>query len=128
MIRLKPTYAKILDRITIEEAPSEFGGVKGFNNSKQLCNEHGYYQVVFTEQTGNVAIYDRIDDKVIQSWVLIDHEQYASTVTAEIRLKYDENQELAILRKKLSGIYSKEFDEYTKFCEKVKHDVKMSMI
>lgn len=128
MIRLKPTYAKILDRITIEEAPSEFGGVKGFNNSKQLCNEHGYYQVVFTTQSGNVATYELIDDKVIQSWVSIDYDLYASSVSTKIRERYSESEEIAILRKKMAGIDNKIFDEFNSFCEKVKHDVKLSMI
>lgn len=128
MIRLKPTYAKILDRITIEEAPSELGGIKGFNNSKKLCNDNGYFQVKYSTQTGNIAVYELIDNMVIQSWVDIDQDEYAVNVVNSIRTVYSENQELAILRKKLSGINTIEFDEYTKFCEKVKHDVKMSMI
>lgn len=128
MIRIKPTYAKVIDKITIEEAPNELGGIKGFNNSKQLCNEHGYYQVVFTTQSGNVAIYELIDDKVIQSWVNIDYDLYTSSVSTKIRERYSESEEMAILRKKMAGIDIKSFDEFNSFCEKVKHDVKLSMI
>ena len=128
MIRIKPTYAKMIDLITIEEAPKELNGIKGFCNSKQLCNEHGFYQVVFAEKNGDIATYELIDNKIIQSWATIDTEKYSSDVISRIRLVYSENEELAILRKQLSGIDSKGFLAYNVYCEKVKHDVKLNMI
>lgn len=46
--------------------------------------------------------------------------QYESLVVTLIREKYSLNDEQAIIRKKLAGIDSKEFEEYNKYAEECK--------
>ena len=128
MIRLKPTYAKIIDLITIEEAPKELNGIKGFSNSKQHCNAYGYYQVNYTEKAGNVAIYTIVNESIVQQWVTIDSDLYAQNVVLRIRQRYSENDELAILRKAYAGIDKHKFDEYNEFCEACKKAAKLELI
>ena len=91
---LKRKYAKVIDKITVEFAPKSLGGVVGFDNNESLCNANGYYFLKFSPQTGNTAVYNLINNEVIQSWVDIDTALYAQNVAAKIRERYSENEEL----------------------------------
>lgn len=128
MIRLTKTYAKLIDKLTIEEAPEEFNGIIGFKYDAKKCIESGYFPVVFSEKTGSVATYELINNSIVQKWVDIDSTVYAQLVIDAIRLKYSENEEIAILRKAYAGIDKKAFGEYNFYCEKCKKEVKLQMI
>jgi hypothetical protein len=125
---LKKQYAKVIDKITIELAPDVLNNIMGFNNSETLCNANGYYFLKYSPQTGNTATYIQVGNTVVQSWVDIDHEEYANQVVSKIREKYSENEELAILRKSIAEIDSDSFLSYNAFCEKIKKDIKLVMI
>ena len=128
MIRLTKIYAKLIDKLTIEEAPEELSGIVGFKYNAQKCMELGYFPVVFSEKTGSVAIYELINNSIVQKWVDIDSTVYSQLVIDAIRLKYSENEEIAILRKAYAGIDKKAFVEYNFYCEKCKKEVKLQMI
>jgi hypothetical protein len=128
MIRLKPLFVKILDRVTIQEAPSVFEGKFGFSNSEQLCNKEGFYRLIEVEKTGTIACYEQQDNTVVQSWVTVDMNEYSKRVVSRIRAKYTEDEELSILRKKDAGIDVTKFAEYNDFCEKVKREVKIELL
>ena len=51
-------------------------------------------------------------------------EQYEGLVVSEIRKKYSQNDENAIVRKKLAGVDSGEFDEYNSYVEDCKAKAK----
>ena len=53
--------------------------------------------------------------------------QYESLVVTYIREKYSMNEELAILRKHIAGIDSKEFKEYNNYVEDCKKRAKKMM-
>ena len=125
---LKRQYAKVIDKITVEFAPKSLGGVVGFDNNEALCNANGYYFLKFSPQTGNTAVYNLINNEVIQSWVDIDTELYATRVVQLIRARYSENEELAVLRKGLAAIDIKAFDEYNMFCEACKKAAKLEQL
>lgn len=125
---LKRQYAKVIDKITVELAPKSLGGAVGFDNNESLCNANGYYFLKFSPQTGNTAVYELIDNEVIQSWVDIDTELYAQNVVTKIRERYSENEELAILRKAYAGIDKTNFSEYNDYCEACKKEIKLQMI
>ena len=128
MIRLTKTYAKLIDKLTIEEAPEEFNGIIGFKYDAKKCIEAGYFPVKFTAKSGNTATYQLLNGEIIQIWVDIDYDLYSLRVVELIRDKYSENEELAILRKTLSGIDNKSFDEYNLFCEVCKKEVKLEQL
>lgn len=128
MIRLKPLFVKIIDRVTIQEAPSVFDGKIGFSNSEQLCNTEGFYKLIELEKTGNIACYEQQNNTVIQSWVTVDMNEYSKRVVSKIRAKYTEDDELSILRKKDSGIDVVKFVEYNEYCEQVKKEVKIELL
>lgn len=128
MIRLKPLFVKIIDRVTIQEAPSVFDGKIGFSNSEQLCNTEGFYKLIEVEKTGNIACYEQQNNTVIQSWVTVDMNEYSKRVVSKIRAKYTEDDELSILRKKDSGIDVVKFVEYNEYCEQVKREVKIELL
>lgn len=121
-------FVKIIDRLTVEPAPHSLGGIVGFNNNENLCNEHGYYFLVLSPQSGTTAVYERVGSTIVQNWVTIDTEAYAVRVVELIREKYSENEELAVLRKGLAGIDGKAFKEYNEFCEACKKITKNEMI
>jgi hypothetical protein len=125
---LKKPFVKIIDKITIETAPSTYDNISGFDNNESLCNANGYYFLKFTQQTANTAVYELIGNEVIQSWVDIDTELYSQSVVAKIRERYSENEELAILRKAYAGIDKAKFNEYNAYCETCKKEVKLQMI
>ena len=125
---LKRKYAKVVDKITVEFAPKSLGGIVGFDNNEALCNANGYYFLKFSPQTGNTAVYELLNNEVIQSWVDIDTELYALNVVTKIRERYSENEELAILRNAYAGIDKTRFDEYNTYCEACKKEVKLQMI
>ena len=126
MIRLKPLYVKILDRVTIQEAPSVFEGKFGFSNSEQLCNKEGFYRLIEVEKTGNIACYEQQDNTVVQSWVTVDMNEYSKRVVSKIRAKYTADAELSILRKKDADVAK--FVEYNEYCEQVKREVKIELL
>lgn len=128
MIRLHKIYAKVIDKVTIEEAPEELNGITGFKFNATECINAGYFPVKFTLQTGNTAVYELINNEVIQSWVDIDTVLYAQNVVAKIRERYSENEELAILRKAYAGIDKTNFNEYNAYCEACKKEIKLEMI
>lgn len=128
MIRLKPLFVKIIDRVTIQEAPSVFDGKIGFCNSEQLCNTEGFYKLIEVEKTGNIACYEQQNNTVIQSWVTVDMNEYSKRVVSKIRAKYTEDDELSILRKKDSGIDVVKFEAYNEYCEQVKREVKIELL
>lgn len=128
MIRLTKTYAKIVDSITIQEAPEEHDGVTGFKYDAKKCIEAGYFPVKFTTKSGNTAIYQLLNGEITQIWVDIDSDLYSLRVVELIRARYSENEELAILRKTLSGIDNKSFDEYNLFCEVCKKQAKLEQL
>ena len=128
MIRLKPLFVKIIDRVTIQEAPNVFDGKIGFSNSEQLCNEEGFYKLIEVEKTGNIACYEQQNNTVIQSWVTVNMNEYSKRVVSKIRAKYTEDDELSILRKKDSGIDVVKFVEYNEYCEQVKRKVKIELL
>ena len=125
---LKRKYTKVIDKITVELAPKSLGGVVGFDNNESLCNANGYYFLKFSPQTANTAVYELINNEVIQSWVDIDTELYAQNVVIKIRERYSENEELAILRKAYADIDKTRFNEYNVYCEACKKEVKLQMI
>ena len=126
MIRLKPLYVKILDKVTVQEAPSVFEGKIGFSNSEQLCNKEGYYKLIEVEKTGNIACYEQQNNTVVQSWVTVDMNDYSKRVVSKIREKYTEDAELSILRKKDADVAK--FVEYNEYCEQVKREVKIELL
>ena len=128
MIRLKPLYVKIIDRVTIQEAPSVFEGKIGFSNSEQLCNKEGFYRLIEVEKTGNIACYEQQDNTVVQSWVTVDMNEYSKRVVSKIRAKYTADEELSILRKKDASIDVAKFVEYNEYCEQVKREVKIELL
>lgn len=125
---LKKPFVKIIDKNTIETAPSTYDNISGFDNNEALCNANGYYFLKFSPQTGNTAIYELINNEVIQSWVDIDTELYAQNVVTKIRVRYSENEELAILRKAYAGVDKVKFNEYNAYCEACKKEVKLQMV
>lgn len=125
---LKKPFVKIIDKITIETAPSTYDNISGFDNNEALCNANGYYFLKFSPQTGNTAVYELIGNTVAQSWVDIDTELYATRVVQLIRARYSENEELAVLRKGLAAIDIKAFDEYNMFCEACKKAAKLEQL
>lgn len=127
MIRIKKTYAKVVDRLTLELAPDEKDGIVGFNNNPFLCISAGYLPVKYTQGEG-VPVYSVENNVIVQSWVTIDTEAYAVRVVQLIREKYSENEELAVLRKGLAGIDMKAFKEYNEYCEMCKKVAKNEMI
>ena len=126
MIRIKPLFVKILDRVTIQEAPSVFEGKIGFNNSEQLCNKEGFYRLIEAEKTGNIACYEQVGNTVIQEWVTINLDEYSRRVVQNIRKRYSEDEELSILRKK--DYERGRFIEYNEYCEQVKREVKIELL
>ncbi len=128
MIRLTKTYAKLIDKLTIEEAPEEFNGIIGFKYDAKKCIEAGYFPVKFTAKSGNTATYQLLNGEITQIWVDIDSDLYSLRIVELIRARYSENEELAILRKTLSGIDNKSFDEYNLFCEVCKKQAKSEQL
>lgn len=98
MIRLTKIYAKLIDKLTIEEAPEELSGVVGFKYDAKKCIEAGYFPVKFTAKSGNTATYQLLNGEITQIWIDIDSDLYSLRVVELIRDKYSENEELAILR------------------------------
>jgi len=123
---LKRTYAKLVDRLTIEEAPAELNGLIGFNNNAALCLENGYKPVNYTAQSGNVAVYSETENTINQEWVTIDFDVYQVRVAEFIRNQYTLDNELAIHRKRLS--HPDEFKVYYDFCEECKKTAKLEQI
>ena len=126
MIRIKPLFVKIIDRVTIQEAPSVFEGKIGFNNSEPLCNKEGFYRLIEVEKTGNIACYEQVGNTVIQEWVTINLDEYSRRVVQNIRKRYSEDEELSILRKK--DYERAKFVEYNEYCEQVKREVKIELL
>jgi len=123
---LKITFAKLVDKLTILEAPSELNGVIGFNNNASLCLESGFKPVNYSTQAGNTAIYSETDNDINQEWVTIDQEVYSNRTTELIRAQFSIDQELSIHRKRLS--HPVEFQSYYDFCEECKKAAKLEQI
>lgn len=63
-------------------------------------------------------------NKLIKDNQEVKAQQYDSLVVAEIRKKYSQNEENAILRKKLAGLDNGEFEIYNKYVEGCKTKIK----
>lgn len=63
-------------------------------------------------------------NKLIKDNPELKNQQYESLVVAEIRKKYSQNEENAILRKKLAGLDNGEFDIYNSYVEDCKSKIK----
>ena len=73
---------------------------------------------------GKVIAVERIITEEEKAQMLID--EYESKIVAEIRKKYNINQELAILRQR--DTKPKEFTEYNKYVEQCKAKIKSEMV
>ena len=67
---------------------------------------------------------NKLVNKLIRDNQEIKKQQYESLVVAEIRKKYSQNEENAILRKKLAGLDNGEFDIYNTYVEDCKTKIK----
>ncbi len=63
-------------------------------------------------------------NKLIRDNQDLKKQQYESLVVAEIRKKYSQNEENAILRKKLAGLDNGEFEAYNTYVEYCKTKIK----
>ena len=63
-------------------------------------------------------------NKLIKDNQELKNQQYESLVVAMIREKYSQNEENAILRKKLAGLDNGEFDIYNTYVEECKSKIK----
>lgn len=63
-------------------------------------------------------------NKLIKDNPELKNQQYESLVVAMIREKYSQNEENAILRKKLSGLDNGEFEAYNTYVEECKSKIK----
>ena len=125
-MRLTAVYAKIVDRLTVQEAPIEKNGVINFNFNKDMCLAYGYMNLIETQKIGDVAVYNVVDGQIVQSWVSIDVEVYKVRATELIRAKYSVDEELAFHRKRDS--HPIEFKGYFDFCEGCKKTAKMEQL
>ena len=67
---------------------------------------------------------NKLVNKLIRDNQELKKQQYESLVVAEIRKKYSQNEENAILRKKLAGLDNGEFDIYNSYVEYCKSKIK----
>ena len=67
---------------------------------------------------------NKLVNKLIRDNQEIKKQQYESLVVAEIRKKYSQNEENAILRKKLAGLDNGEFEAYNTYVEDCKSKIK----
>lgn len=63
-------------------------------------------------------------NKLIKDNQELKNQQYESLVVAMIREKYSQNEENAILRKKLAGLDNGEFEAYNIYVEDCKSKIK----
>ena len=63
-------------------------------------------------------------NKLIKDNQELKNQQYESLVVAMIREKYSQNEENAILRKKLAGLDNGEFEAYNTYVEYCKTKIK----
>lgn len=63
-------------------------------------------------------------NKLIKDNQELKNQQYESLVVAMIREKYSQNEENAILRKKLAGLDNGEFEAYNTYVEDCKSKIK----
>ena len=67
---------------------------------------------------------NKLVNKLIRDNQELKKQQYESLVVAEIRKKYSQNEENAILRKKLAGLDNGEFNIYNTYVEECKYKIK----
>ena len=67
---------------------------------------------------------NKLVNKLIRDNQDIKKQQYESLVVAEIRKKYSQNEENAILRKKLAGLDNGDFEAYNTYVEDCKSKIK----
>ena len=60
----------------------------------------------------------------VVEYVRYDQRPYERIIVDKIRGRYSQDDECAILRKKLAGLDSSEFSEYNQYVEKVKKEAK----
>ena len=126
---LRPTYAKLIDKLTIEEAPTLHNGVVGFNHNSELCIVAGYKEVFFVADAPETwKIYTETDTVIQESNFTYDKDTYNVRVVELIRNKYSVDDEQAILRKKLSGIDEAAFVTFNAYCESCKKRAKLEQI
>ena len=66
-------------------------------------------------------------NKLIQGNDDVIRKQYEVLVVSKIRKKYSQDEENAILRKKIANIDSGEFEEYNAYVENCKNEIKKKL-
>jgi hypothetical protein len=126
---LQQTYAKLVDVLTIEEAPSNKDGVVGFNHNADLCKAAGYKHVNFVADVdGTWKTYAEIDTAIQEANFTYNNDTYKARVIELIRAQYSADDEQAILRKKLAGIDEATFVAFNAYCEACKKTAKLEQI
>jgi hypothetical protein len=125
-MQITKTYARLIDSLTIEEAPRELGGIAGFNHNEELCGKYGYKELKRISKSGNLATYEDRGAFIQEVWKSIDMELYGSRTAELIREKYSIDAELAVHRRK--DINPVKFKDYSNFCETCKKKAKMEQI
>ena len=67
---------------------------------------------------------NKLVNKLIRDNQELKKQQYEGLVVAEIRKKYSQNEENAILRKKLAGLDNGDFEAYNTYVEDCKSKIK----
>lgn len=126
---LRPTYAKLIDVLTIEEAPSNKDGIVGFNHNADLCTAAGYKSVNFVADVdGTWKTYTETDSIIQEANFTYNNDTYKARVITLIRAQYSADDEQAILRKKMTGIDEATFAVFNDFCEACKKQAKLEQI
>lgn len=89
------------------------------NNNKEAVDI--YTSMVSQTEDGSYTIQQNGDYYELVSVIPTErHHTYEEWVVHFIRERYTQDDEYAILRKKLAGLDPEEFDEYNAFCEDCK--------
>lgn len=97
--------------ITIAEYPN------GGKDVEWVVDVEGVESKEAFDETEEIFVYIPYSEEQLLE---IKKERYPSLVVSYIREKYSQDDEYAILRKKLAGIDANEFNEYNEFCEQCK--------
>lgn len=125
----KQVFAKLVDVLTIELAPTFKEGIAGFDNNKELCIENGYLPILFSNDVPDTWNTFSEENGMIKVNIFTpDFNLYKSRVVSLIREKYSSDDEQSILRKAFSGISSDEFRLYNEFCESCKKKAKLEQV
>lgn len=114
-------------------APKELiiNGNRVINPTEEMFIEMGYKKLITTEYPNDdkqyIVSYEETDENIILIW--IDNEKeywsnvdYGEAVNNEIRKRYSESQEFALLRQRDDK--TEEYQKYYAYCEECKEYVK----